>query len=142
PVFMAFQTEIEDKLFSVNVNSFEELCLAVFDFQARKVPVYREYLAYLKIKPAEVKKVSEIPFLPISLFKRHKIIAEGALENLVFESSGTTGMERSYHYVANRHLYHRSIYEGFKLFFGPPEEWTFLALLPTPHQKPKSSLVY
>ena len=139
---MSVITELKDKIFSVQATNFDDLALEVFYYQASKVAVYREYLSYLGIKPASVKKVAQIPFLPVSLFKSHEVIAEGQKASLVFESSGTTGMQASRHLVADPGIYEESILKGFEMFFGRPDEFTFLSLLPSYLEREGSSLAY
>jgi len=139
---MSFITEVKDKIFSVDKYSFDELALVIFRYQAENNPVYQQFIKYLHIKPSEVQKVSQIPFLPISLFKDHKIITGSAEEQKVFESSGTTGSIPSRHYVTDLEMYDRSLLEGFRLFFGEPDDYVFLALLPSYLEREQSSLTY
>ena len=61
---------------------------------------------------------------------------------IVFESSGTTGMERSRHFVADAGLYRESFMKGFEWFYGAAKDWCFLALLPSYLEREGSSLVY
>lgn len=121
----------------------EELALQLFQYQARKVPVYRQWLRHLDIDPAAVNSLSQIPHLPIELFTHHQVM-DGPVDDqtLVFESSGTTGMIRSRHYVRQPELYRESLLTGFTSVYGPPEEWHFLALLPSYLDRPNASLVY
>jgi hypothetical protein len=60
----------------------------------------------------------------------------------IFTSSATTGMRPSKHYVRDISLYERSFIEGFKLFYGNPEEYAILSLLPSYLERKGSSLVY
>lgn len=141
---MSGKTDFQDKIFSVNAADFDNTALEIFRFQALNNQVYCKYLEYLKVKPEEIKKVAEIPFLPIELFKTQKIfIAENEREpGLVFESSGTTGIQTSRHYITDASIYKKSIAEGFQQRFGKPEEFIFLALLPSYIERGNSSLVY
>ena len=61
---------------------------------------------------------------------------------LTFQSSGTTGMERSRHLIRDAILYRRSLLESFRYFYGDPAEYTFLALLPNYLEQQNSSLIY
>ncbi len=59
-----------------------------------------------------------------------------------FASSGTTGQISSLHYVSDLRMYRKSFINGFKRFFGPIEDYTILALLPSYLERENSSLVY
>jgi len=61
---------------------------------------------------------------------------------IIFRSSGTTGMKRSIHEVADTALYRSSILESFRRFYGRPEEYLICALTPSPEENPDSSLAY
>lgn len=132
----------ENRIFSINDAGFESLALEVFNFQACSNPVYSEYLHILKIKPGSVKSINSIPFLPISFFKTRKLLVKGKQPQIVFSSSGTTGVDTSMHYVASTALYEKSFYEGFRLFYGEPSQYCILALLPSYLEREGSSLVY
>lgn len=122
--------------------TFRDLALETFALQYREVPVYREFCDHLKRSPARVRSVEDIPFLPISMFKSREVLAQGKQPETVFQSSGTTGMTRSRHLVADLSLYQQSFTQGFKAFYGNPSDWCILALLPSYQQQPGSSLIY
>src|SRR5210317_1853652 len=88
-----------DRLDRIGQEDFESLSLAVFRFQVRYNPVYAEYLSLLGRKAEEVTRLSDIPFLPIQLFKTHTIQTGDWRPEAVFTSSGTTGQTTSRHYV-------------------------------------------
>lgn len=133
-----------DDIFRIkNPPQFEELALAVFRYQAVKNDVYRQYLKGLSIFPDSVKKVEEIPFLPISFFKTHTVICDsGAKEDILFTSSGTTGSVQSKHYVSDVSVYEKSYLKGFEFFYGDIEDYCVLALLPSYLERDGSSLIY
>ena len=79
--------------------------------------------------------------MPIEFFKNHRIISSKEKENIVFRSSGTSGMQRAEHYVANLAIYEQSFLRGFRYFVGQPEDYAILALLPSYSEKGDSSLV-
>jgi phenylacetate-coenzyme A ligase PaaK-like adenylate-forming protein len=62
--------------------------------------------------------------------------------SLVFTSSGTTGNNTSKHLVSDISLYERSFITAFNLFYGIPEDYVILALLPSYLEREGSSLVY
>ena len=65
--------EIETEIFDKLENNFEEKALAIFQFQAIYLPIYKQYIELLKIDTAQVKSIHQIPFLPISFFKTNEI---------------------------------------------------------------------
>jgi len=121
---------------------FESAALDLFRIQSRLNPVYRAFTEARGIDPEKVSRIAGIPFLPIGFFKSHDILCTGCTPRATFLSSGTTGMVRSRHPVADPGLYHASLLRGFERAYGPPGEITFLALTPTPEEAPASSLVY
>ena len=136
------QAFIQDIFTIHDRKTFRAAALEVFHFQARHCPVYRDYLAALKVDPAQIREPEEIPFLPIEFFKSHTVLAEGKQADVVFESSGTTGTNPSRHHVADASLYRESFLRSFYSFLGSPEELCILALLPSYLERETSSLVY
>jgi phenylacetate-coenzyme A ligase PaaK-like adenylate-forming protein len=123
-------------------DTFREVALKVFRFQAEQNPVYREYLKVLGADPGSINRLEVIPFLPIEFFKTHRVLCEGMEAELIFESSGTTGMTPARHHVADATLYQQSFVEGFLHFYGDPAKYCILALLPSYLERSGSSLVY
>jgi len=130
----------------LTADEFDKVALDIFRFQAAENPVYSEYIKYLGIVPDKVDSIYKIPFLPIEFFKTRKVIT--GFNNLpedkfrVFRSSGTTGMTRSSHYVYDTGLYEKSFVKGFEYFYSSPEDYVFLALLPSYLERGDSSLIY
>lgn len=130
-------------IFDIKTESdFLIVCLENFRFQYQNIEVYRKFVDYLNVKPEEVKTLEEIPFLPIEMFKNHKILDKNASSDLFFQSSGTTQMNLSKHHIADETLYQESIYKSFEQFIGKPEDFIFLGLLPSYLEKQNSSLIY
>ncbi len=133
--------QLVDQIFNIQTQTeFDQLALEVYHFQRGYVPVYKQFVDLLG-KP-EPQSVNDIPFLPISFFKTHHIIAEGMQPQTMFKSSGTTGMERSQHLVADLSLYERSFLPTYEHFIGPLENQLIFALLPNYVEQGESSLVY
>lgn len=127
----------------INSNQeFEEQALKTFFFQYENIPVYREFVNLLGVNPIEVQKVDQIPFLPISIFKTHKVLRESASYDTIFKSSGTTGLDRSQHFIESLQVYEKSYNKGFSHFYGNIKDYTILALLPSYLEQGESSLVY
>ncbi len=127
---------------AINPNNFEQKALELFRHQYHNVDIYQKYCDCLSIKPNEISKITDIPFLPISFFKSHKILARGQKEALLFESSGTTGIIPSRHYIARPTIYENAFRHGFEQFYGKPEDYIILGLLPSYLERQHSSLVY
>ena len=135
-------TEIASKIFNINSEEeFNAFCLEIFKYQSANNKTYNEYINYLKINPEKIEHFSKIPFLPIDLFKTHRVSCK-ATDEIVFSSSGTTSDVRSKHHIFEVNLYKQSIVNGFKQFYGNPSDYIFLALLPSYLEKDDSSLVY
>lgn len=96
----------------------------------------------MKTEKSDVKKIAQIPFLPISLFKSHNIVSNQNDIEITFTSSGTTGMITSKHEVANVSYYEESYRKAFSQFYGNIEDYVILALLPSYLERTGSSLIY
>jgi phenylacetate-coenzyme A ligase PaaK-like adenylate-forming protein len=124
-------------------NDFVNTALQIFRLQYSDNKVYREWVDGLKVHPDKVSSLEQIPFLPIEFFKKFVVSTSRVTDHtLVFTSSGTTSAQVSKHYVADPSLYERSFLNGFKLFYGDPEDYCILALLPSYLERKGSSLVY
>jgi phenylacetate-coenzyme A ligase PaaK-like adenylate-forming protein len=113
----------------------------MFQFQYQYNPVYKEFVDSIHINPQGVHTLNKIPFLPIDLFKTHRVTTTDFEEEVIFESSGTTRSVNSRHYVKDIDLYKENFIRIFEMFYGAPEEWCILGLLPSYLEKENSSLV-
>ncbi|MFM2376416.1 MAG: hypothetical protein RLZZ165_1513 [Bacteroidota bacterium] len=106
----------------------------LWQYQLQENPVIRRYCTLLGD--------DRMQFLPIRFFKDFEMRC-GADWNpeTVFQSSGTTGQERSRHLVRDLRLYESVLMHGFRHFYGE-EGWTVFALLPNYLDQGHSSLVY
>lgn len=111
-------------------------------FQLHKThnPVYAQYLKHINYNQTP-QYYTQIPTLPITLFRTHKIHIPELSPVLHFESSTTTGSIPSKHYITDTEYYHQSIIRHFRTFFKA-EKYTFLCLLPGYLERPHASLVY
>lgn len=134
--------EWSDKIFSVTEADFEALALKIFRFQYTNNSIYNSFVDALQIKPEQVNSVTKIPFLPISFFKSHKVVSSEFEPEAIFESSGTTQLVKSKHFVKSVNLYSQSFLLGFEKFYGPITNYCILGLLPSYLEQKSSSLVF
>lgn len=135
-------TVIDDIL---NIGSDEEFgcaALETFGRQARECAPYREYLSLIGVDPRRVAHLADIPFLPIELFKTHRVYCAPGEPEIVFTSSSTGGAGESKHYVAHRTDYEKTFRRGFGMFYGDPSQVGIYALLPGYMEREGSSLIY
>ena len=131
-----------DSIFKINSEEeFNKMALEIFRFQAKNNQVYKKFISLLNLNIDNVKKVEEIPFLPISFFKSKEVVIHDSHQK-VFKSSGTTGQIRSQHYVYSLQVYIDSFINGINYFYTNFQDYTILALLPSYLEQGDSSLVY
>ncbi len=121
---------------------FNQTALKIFRFQYERNTVYQTYCKHLEIIPKKIEHYSQIPFLPIEFFKGHEIRSFNENPQIIFTSSGTTGMNYSQHLVKDVEIYKKSFIKGFEHFYGPIEDYLFLGLLPSYLKRQGSSLIY
>ncbi len=142
---MSYNIELKNTrwLSDINADSFDDIALAAFRHQYQHNSIYNAFVSALRIHPEDVKSIAQIPFLPISFFKTHRV-ATGDWQDAAytFESSGTTGETPSKHYVHDGSIYERSLLEGFEAFYGNPQDYVVLALLPSYLERKNASLVH
>lgn len=129
-----------NKIFNKQIN-FEVIAKELFLYQYNKNKVYKQWCDCLRINLKNIHSIKEIPFLPVSLFKTTKLISGDEQYNTVFESSGTTQLNKSRHYIKDINLYIQSFTNCFEIFYGDVEDWCIIGLLPSYLQQKNSSLV-
>ncbi|NND08712.1 MAG: acyl transferase [Saprospiraceae bacterium] len=135
------RSELIGRRAAMSPNDFDALALDVFRFQAKYSNVYKEFLQALQLVPDNVQHVSEIPFLPIEVFK-HRDVQTGEWEaEAIFYSSGTSSSARSRHLVRSLEAYHQGCLDTFQGRLGPLRDVVILALLPHYLEAGNSSLV-
>ncbi|MGJ8548120.1 acyl transferase [Winogradskyella wichelsiae] len=133
----------KDAIFNIKSDAeFETIALEVFKFQFQNNRVYRSFCDLLYKHPADVKKITDIPFLPIEFFKSREVVSSSEPIEKIFSSSGTTGSITSKHLVTDIKLYEKSYLNAFKHFYGNIEDYVVLALLPSYLERDGSSLIY
>ena len=123
------RTSLLDRVRGVQPETWEVLALDVFRYQAAHNPVYAKYLQLLQLSPHEVRKLEDIPCLPISLFKNYLLQSGDWQPARIFTSSGTTGATTSRHALREDNWYRENALRGFTHFYGPVTDYAVLALL-------------
>lgn len=133
--------KLEEKIFNIDSpESFEQTALEVFHFQYQSNSIYRDFVDAIGRK--KVTALHDIPFLPIEFFKNHRVVSGEGETELLFKSSGTTGINRSQHHLLKSSIYEKSFSKIYRRFIGSPEDQVILALLPNYLEQGNSSLIY
>lgn len=119
----------------------EAAALELFAYQARHCAVYAAWLAALGRDAATVRRVADIPFLPIGFFKSHAVQTGYWEARETFLSSATTGLTRSRHLVRDPAHYRAHAIRIWEATYGPLAQFAFCALLPNYLEQGSSSLV-
>ncbi|WP_215237794.1 acyl transferase [Dyadobacter helix] len=142
-IYSEQRTTLRQRILQIEHEDFNPLALDIFRFQAKYNAVYREFLLYLNTGIDKVRRLTEIPFLPIQLFKQHTIrTGQPPVSQVIFESSGTTGSNTSRHHLHDAALYEAISVRIFEAHYGPLKNFHILALLPSYLERNNSSLVY
>lgn len=139
--------DAEARIFGIDgPEAFRVCAVETFRRQYDLCPQYRQYADLMEAFPDGVRDITDIPFLPIRFFKQYDIISSAEPQPVapqkIFFSSSTTGQIPSRHCVTDLSLYERSFLAGFRHFYGAPEDYVILALLPAYLEREGSSLVY
>lgn len=133
----------KQQVFSISNNDqFNSVALNVFRHQAKNNAVYNQFLTGLGTDIDAINSIDQIPFLPIEFFKAHPVVSSNTPAEVIFTSSGTTGMISSSHIVTDVSWYVDSFRKAFELFYGDIKSYTVLALLPAYLEREGSSLIY
>jgi hypothetical protein len=130
------------EIFQTNVQHFNELAEQLFHHQFKHNKTYNSYCNYLNIKPKDVFTLKQIPFLPASFFKTHKVLTGSDESETIFTSSSTSGQIPSKHYIKDIGVYEQSFIASFTHHYHPVESYMYLALLPSYLERKGSSLVW
>lgn len=132
---------IVNNIFSLLPCTFSRQALSTFRYQYARNKIYQQWVDALNININEITQLSQIPFLPISFFKSHKVVTGNFEPEAIFTSSGTAGTVSSKHIVRQLDLYKRSFTKGFKKFYSDPHGWCIIGLLPSYLERKGSSLI-
>jgi hypothetical protein len=120
---------------------FDNLALEVFAYQYKYNAFYQRYCSLIGKEFSKISAVEDIPFLPIQFFKNQKIQTGSWIPEMVFTSSGTTGLVTSSHYIRDVDFYKTLCQQSFEAFYGKIEGYCFLGLLPSYLEREGSSLI-
>lgn len=137
---MKLPIDIHD-LWEIAPENFLDVAKKVALFQAQNNPVYGQWITLSNQASNHSNNINTIPFLPISFFKNQEVYI-GEKPVTLFESSGTTQDVVSKHWVADTSLYEDSFVKCFDLFYGNPNKYCIIGLLPSYLERKHSSLVY
>lgn len=134
--------------------------LAIFRHQATHCSIYGEYLKAIKVDPQSIQQALQIPYLPISFFKTHRVATDDFTPEIIFTSSGTglrlrsgndlrlrsgngarAKSRASRHEVRSLNIYRRAFQQAFELQYGSPSDYVIYALLPSYLERDGSSLI-
>ncbi len=110
---------LHNKIFGIKTEAdFTNTALEIYEYQKKNNPVYSKYIELSGLSEKKIKSIKDIPFLPIEFFKSHDVLCKSQDKEKaeVFTSSGTSGEERSKHYVSDIQLYETSFIKSFNLF--------------------------
>ena len=137
-----FAAQFQQEVFANKPFQFERKALELFHYQHSNNEIYRDYCNEVNCLPEEVKSLQDIPFLPISFFKTHQVVCGKQEKEVIFSSSGTTGMQASKHIVKDIDVYIQSFVKGFETFYSSFNDYCILGLLPSYLERTGSSLIY
>ncbi len=138
----AYPEDLLHKIFDISNSSFDDIALQVFNYQYQHNPFYKSYCNLIKSNPNTINSIEQIPFLPIQFFKSQRIKTTDFKEEIIFESSTTTGSISSKHFVKDGSIYKNSFLNTFIQFYGAVENYCIIGLLPSYLERQGSSLVY
>ena len=133
---------LQQRVINLDDKDFEAVALDIFRFQATTNHVYKEFIGHLGIDPVSISNTNQIPFLPIELFKNRKVVSGEWEHEMIFTSSGTGNIGTSKHFIQNLKYYEQVSLQIFSSFYGAPDHYQILALLPSYLERNGSSLVY
>lgn len=125
----------------INNEIFEGKAFEIFIFQYQYNLTYRKYADLVGKTPENVRKIEEIPFLPITFFKKEIIQSGKWVPQTSFISSGTTGKNSSRHVIRNLDSYLENTWKTFEGRYGDISHYHLLALLPSYLEREGSGLV-
>lgn len=130
-----------ENIWDISEHNFNEIALKIFRFQAKNNLVYAQYLNLIDQEASKIDHYTQIPCLPITFFKTHKVVTGDFESAIIFESSSTTGMGVSKNYLQNVSQYHHNCLQIIEQKLGDIREYEIFGLLPNYLERQHSSLV-
>ena len=137
-----WRDSLAERIPKVGPADFEGLALEVFRYQAAHNLIYARYLELLHRDPRDVLRLTDIPCLPIALFKTQPVQTGDWQAVRTFSSSGTTGSTTSRHALREEEWYRQLARQTFERQYGRLQGRAVLALLPAYLERTGSSLVF
>lgn len=134
--------DLLERISAVTPATFAAVALDVFQYQATHNTIYAQFLELLRLDPADVRRIEDIPHLPIALFKRYLLQSGGWEPARTFTSSGTTTSTTSRHLLRNEDWYRLNARRAFEAQYGKLKGRPVMALLPAYLERTGSSLVF
>jgi phenylacetate-coenzyme A ligase PaaK-like adenylate-forming protein len=135
------RNSLADLIYNINEENFGSVAMEIWKYQYRNNGFYHSYCDLLGIQPDKIKNVSQIPFLPIEMFRQHDIKTGDWPAEVVFKSSGTTGSVQSRNHIRSLSWYHEITEKCFNSFFNSPADYIWFGLLPSYLERSDSSLI-
>ncbi len=126
-----------NRIFQSKLNDFDEIAQQVYQFQREHNLVFKKYLQTINALSSD-----KFHFFPVEFFKTHRVVSSQHSAQHIFTSSSTSGQGISKHEVTEINIYEKSFAKAFELFYGNPQQYCILALLPNYIERGGSSLVY
>ena len=130
-----------NRIYNINEKDFDTVAIDLWRYQYKHNNLYQFYCNLLSSSPLKGTSIEQIPFLPISFFRGHKIQTGHWQQEKIFRSSGTTGSIRSAHFIRDIDWYHQMAKQSFERSLGDPSSYIWLALLPSYLESQDSSLI-
>jgi len=137
------KSRFREAIFGIMDDSdFTSVVIEILTYQYENNPVYRSFVDGLGRSPWNIKSLNDIPFLPVEFFRNHPVITGRVQVEMIFQSSGTTGITPVRHFIKDLSMYEESFLKTFRMFYGQPENYIIAAILPSYTERCDSSLVY
>jgi hypothetical protein len=136
------RASLKSRVLRMQETDFDALALDVFRFQAANNLLFKQYIELSGVSPEKIAHWTQVPFLPIELFKNYEVLTGSQPVLFSFESSGTTGQIPSKHPVCDPGFYQQISKIAFEREYGPLSDYHIFALLPSYLERSTSSLVF
>jgi hypothetical protein len=136
------RASLKSRVLCMQETDFDELALDIFRFQAANNPLFKQYIELSGVAPEKIVHWTQVPFLPIELFKNYEVLTGSQPVLFSFESSGTTGQIPSKHPVCDPGFYQQISKIAFEREYGSLSDYHIFALLPSYLERSTSSLVF